>query len=203
MNKKIRTALLSAIFILASCAEGKKASAVSVNTQSDVNEVIEDLAAKADAENNAQEEQPVQSEEASASETDEQSGVKLMQYDGAADIDLTGMNATMIYSEVFNMMMNPEEYMDKVIRIHGTYTHHYEESLDQHFYACIVKDAMACCAQGLEFVLNDSYVWPDDYPSEGDEVVVTGIFKVVQQTNFNVLQLQDAVIEDITPKTEG
>lgn len=202
MKKMIKAFLLTSLFVLAACADGTKAAGVSVNNSQSVNDVIEDLAAKSDAENAAIEEPLKQSGEA-ASETDEQSGVKLMKSDRAVDIDLTQMNATMIYSEVFNMMMRPEDYMDKAVRIRGTYTHHYEESLDQHFYACIVRDAMACCAQGLEFVLNESYIWPDDYPCEGDEIVVSGVFRVIQETNFNVLQLQDAVIEEFIPSEEG
>ena len=202
MKKMIKAFLLTSMFVLAACSGGSKVTGVSVNNSQSVNDVIEDLASRSEAENAGQEE-PLKQSEKAAEEPAEQSGVKLMESDRAVDIDLTQMNATMIYSEVFNMMMRPEDYMDKVIRIRGTYTHHYEESLDQHFYACIVRDAMACCAQGLEFVLNESYIWPDDYPCEGDEIVVSGVFRVIQETNFSVLQLQDAVIEEFISSEEG
>ena len=35
------------------------------------------------------------------------------------DIDLTALSRTMVYSEVYNMMMTPENYIGKVVRMNG------------------------------------------------------------------------------------
>ena len=34
-------------------------------------------------------------------------------------------------------------------------------------YACIISDAAACCAEGMEFVLEGDYTYPDDTRSWG------------------------------------
>ena len=37
----------------------------------------------------------------------------------------------------------------------------------------IIKDALACCSQGLEFVWGDvSHVYPDEYPKDETEMQV-------------------------------
>ena len=43
-------------------------------------------------------------------------------------------------------------------------------------YACIVQDATACCAQGLEFEPESTLSYPDDYPEPGTEITVIGTF---------------------------
>jgi len=46
----------------------------------------------------------------------------------------------------------------------------------QRLYACIVQDATACCAQGLEFEPESTLSYPDDYPEPGAEITVIGTF---------------------------
>ena len=56
------------------------------------------------------------------------------------DIDLTRYSATMLYAEVFNMMMEPERYEGKKIRMAGTFDmFEYEADGRTHqSYACII-----------------------------------------------------------------
>ena len=42
--------------------------------------------------------------------------------DGEPDIDLTTLSSIMVYSEVFNMSVSPEEYIGKTIRMAGIFT---------------------------------------------------------------------------------
>ena len=37
------------------------------------------------------------------------------------DVDLTQMNATMVYSEVYNMLYYPDEYVGKIVKINGPF----------------------------------------------------------------------------------
>ena len=194
--EKIVTALL--LVSLCACSTEQSARTGAQSTSKDVTDVIEDLAEKEDQENTEVKEEKETEEVQEQAEPE--TSVRLMEWQGNVDIDLTEMNPTMIYSEVYNMMMDPVEYIGKTIRIFGTYAHAFEEQNQQHYYACVVQDATACCAQGLEFVLDGSYVWPDDYPEEGDEVVVTGVLHLYSSDMFKVLQLDDAVIESHTPK---
>ena len=47
--------------------------------------------------------------------------VKEQEYDQNY-IDLTSMSGTMVYSEVLNMMMAPEEYEGKTVKMHGVFS---------------------------------------------------------------------------------
>ncbi|MBQ9248776.1 MAG: hypothetical protein IJ179_00240 [Oscillospiraceae bacterium] len=90
------------------------------------------------------------------------------------DVDLTMLGSTMVYSEVYNMMYEPEAYMGKVVKMQGAFSSF--EGQDRMYFACVVADATACCAQGIEFELDDSYAYPQDYPELGDEITVVGTF---------------------------
>ena len=92
------------------------------------------------------------------------------------DVDLTCMSATMVYAEVYNIMVDPDRYIGKTIKAEGEFATYRDGSTGKMYYACIIKDATACCAQGLEFAPADEKKYPDDFPAEGDEVCVVGVF---------------------------
>lgn len=195
---------ITAVLLMGSlfaCSTQQSVRTGAESTSKDVSDVIEDLAEKQDQENSQVKEE--NTNEDVQEQAQPETSVRLMDWQGSVDIDLTEMNPTMIYSEVYNMMLDPMAYIGKTIRIFGTYAHAYEEQNQQHYYACVVQDATACCAQGLEFVLDESYIWPDDYPQEGDEVVVTGVLNLYSSDMFKVLQLDNAVIESHIPKEQS
>ena len=99
------------------------------------------------------------------------------------DVDLTQLSSTMVYAEVYNMMVNPEVYMGKRIKMSGTMNVLYDAANDKYYFACIITDATACCAQGVEFVLTDDYRIPEDYPEAGTEITVVGTFDTYWEIN--------------------
>ena len=98
------------------------------------------------------------------------------------DVDLSVLNSTMVYSEIYNMLcIDPDSYIGKTVKITGQFSAY--EPLDANgnpipnasvTVACIVMDATACCAQGIEFVPEGSKIYPDDYPENGVEIMVIG-----------------------------
>lgn len=112
---------------------------------------------------------------------------------GAVEIDLTKLSSTMVYSEVYNMISTPESYLGKSVRMKGSFA--YAEGDNRYYFACIIADATACCAQGIEFVLRDARKFPDEYPSKGTEITVVGIFDTYNEGTYRYCQLIDAVIE--------
>ena len=88
------------------------------------------------------------------------------------DYDLSSMNANMVYAEVFNMMVEPEIYDDKVIKMRGNFAVYDNELTGKKSYAVIITDALACCQQGIEF----QYDFAEHLPKEGDEITVTGVY---------------------------
>ena len=106
------------------------------------------------------------------------------------DIDLTRLSSTMVYSEVYNMMNSPESYVGKMIRMDGKLAvYKYPE---RNYYTCIIKDATACCQQGMEFLWAGNHKYPDDYPNEGDGIIVTGVFDIYYEGENKYVQLKDA-----------
>ena len=97
----------------------------------------------------------------------------------AVDVDLTKLSSTMVYSEVYAMASEPEQYKGKTVKMRGSFAT--QEYNGARLYACIVQDATACCAQGLEFELSEKCVFPDDYPEPGSEITVMGTFDTYQE----------------------
>ncbi|MBD9219771.1 MAG: hypothetical protein EGQ35_05555 [Clostridiales bacterium] len=110
------------------------------------------------------------------------------------DYDLTKMNADMIYAMVFQMVIEPEQYEGKTFRIEGFYYSRYSDVTNKKYHYCLVRDAAACCAQGLEFVLDDE---KNSYPKEEENMIVEGTFETYMEANDkNVYsRLKDAKIE--------
>ncbi len=90
------------------------------------------------------------------------------------DVDLTALSSTMVYAEVYNMMSDPESYKGRTVKMKGQFAVY--EGQDRNYYACIIADAAACCSQGIEFVLDGDYSYPEDYPEVGSNITVEGIF---------------------------
>lgn len=96
------------------------------------------------------------------------------------DVDLTQLSSTMVYSEVYAMVYEPQAYLGKTVKMKGLFTA-FEGDAGKVYFNCIVQDATACCAQGLEFELSDRYVYPDDYPQPGEEITVQGTFDMYEE----------------------
>lgn len=111
---------------------------------------------------------------------------------GGIDIDLTALSSTMVYSEVYNMMYAPEEYIGKTVKMDGLFSVYQDQSTGNNYFACVIQDAAACCAQGIEFQLSDDYVYPEDYPEVGDSVSVIGVFDTYQEGDYRYCTLRNA-----------
>jgi hypothetical protein len=113
---------------------------------------------------------------------------------GECDVDLTVLSSTMVYSEVYNMMYYPENYIGKTVKMKGLYAVYHDENTGKFYHACIIQDATACCEQGIEFETTDEYKYPEDYPGQGEEVCVTGIFDTYQEGEYTYCTLRNARI---------
>ena len=117
--------------------------------------------------------------------------------DPSVDIDLTALSSTLIYSEVFNMMMEPLEYVGKTVKMDGVCSIYEDENTGNIYYACIVQDATQCCSQGLEFVLDEDQYQKEDYPNAGDEIIIKGTFDTYEENGNQYLTMRDSqLLED-------
>ena len=108
------------------------------------------------------------------------------------DVDLTELSSTMVYSEVYNMMYYPENYVGKKVKMSGTYAVYHDDKTDKTYHACIITDATACCSQGIEFELADSYKYPDDYPEANGQVCIAGTFETYKEGEITYCTLKNA-----------
>lgn len=92
------------------------------------------------------------------------------------DIDISRMSGTMVYGQVYQMVMYPSKYLGKHIKMKGIFSSYYDEELERRFYGCVIQDALACCSQGLAFELAKPREYPEQYPAEGDAIIVEGDF---------------------------
>ena len=118
---------------------------------------------------------------------------------GKVDVDLTVLSSTMVYSEVYNMLyFYPEDYYGKTVKMTGQFNVY--QWVDESgvvadmpvAYACIISDATACCAEGMEFVLKDDLAYPDDYPELGAEITVIGEFQSYEENGMTWYHLVNA-----------
>ena len=115
------------------------------------------------------------------------------------DVDLTVLSSTMVYSEVYNMLyFYPEDYYGKTVKMTGQFNVY--QWVDESgivadmpvAYACIISDATACCAEGVEFVLEGDYTYPEDYPELGTEITVIGEFQPYEENGMTWYHLVNA-----------
>ena len=96
------------------------------------------------------------------------------------DIDLTVMSKTMVYAEVTNILLKPEKYIGKTIKMKGpvvTYKTKNTDGSPRYDFAVIIEDATACCQKGMEFELYGITREPDNYPEDDTRITVAGTFE--------------------------
>lgn len=114
--------------------------------------------------------------------------------DGEYDIDLTKMNSSMVYAQIADMVNNGDNYLGKTVKVKGSFSY-FKENDGREFFAVLVSDATACCAQGIEFVLDGNYSYPDDYPELGTETTVAGEFNYYLENDMIFCQLLHAKMQ--------
>ncbi len=182
MKKKLfifTASVILAVCLLAGCGSSSSTGNRN-NARNNVVDVIQDQMDQADGKTD------------SSDDNSGSSSSKKNEADPDVDVDLTAMSSTMVYSEVSNMMYDPEQYKGKTVKMGGQYNEYYDETAGRYYYSCIIKDATACCAQGIEFELTDDYVFPRDYPADQDDVTVIGTFDTYVEDNFLFCTLRNA-----------
>lgn len=111
------------------------------------------------------------------------------------DLDLTKMSATMIYSTMFDMLVMPEDYVEKNIKVSGWFETYTDPQTAELYYAVVVPDATACCQQGLEFVWLGEHSYPEDFPDTGADITVTGVYKLIENDGITYNYLEASKVE--------
>ncbi len=187
MRKMIRVlvpAVLSVMMVFTGCGNKTNEDAVAVDTVSDTADTVKEEETEAGETELPEQDKPEEAELPEERVTEEES-----------EIDLTVLSATMVYSQVYDMMVDPKKYIGKNVKMSGMYSVFYDELKDKRYHACIISDATACCSQGIEFELTDDYKYPDDYPEEAEDICVSGTFDTYKEDGYDYCVLKDARIE--------
>lgn len=115
--------------------------------------------------------------------------------DGDVDYDLTVMGADMVYATVYQMMIDPKSYIGKSFKIRGNYYSSYSNDKDVYYHFCMIKDAAACCAQGLEILWADEKMnRHENCPEEDTLVTVEGVFETYEEGPNTYGRIKDTKI---------
>lgn len=120
------------------------------------------------------------------------------------DIDLTGFSTNMLYAEVYNIEMSPEAYKGKIIKLTGEFARFPKDidengnpTSDEEIFVCIISDAMACCATGIEFIPEKESSFWTNYPEDGSKITITGLCDIFLDESgwFTIVQLDNATVQ--------
>ncbi|MBO4484947.1 MAG: hypothetical protein J5738_06125 [Lachnospiraceae bacterium] len=125
-------------------------------------------------------------------EPEEPNDTQVSLRNGDIDVDLTVLSSTLVYAEVYHMVTAPQDYVGQTVKMQGTFAYYYDQEIDCYYSACIIQDATACCSQGIEFVLTDEFIFPDDYPEPGTDICVIGEFSTYTEHGTVYCTLKNA-----------
>ncbi|WP_448901638.1 hypothetical protein [Eubacterium sp.] len=109
------------------------------------------------------------------------------------DLDLTELSRTVVYSEVYNMLITPDDYKGKIIKMKGQFNQYTDEEKGKIYNSVIIPDAAACCQQGLEFELSDK---TNPNFEQNTEITVVGTFDTYSDGKYLYCYLKNAEIID-------
>ena len=187
--------LLAAVVLISGC--GKRAdNGKGINSGETVDKVIESQVKKEEqkkTEESTKEDTQKNDQQNTDTQTPESVQGSVNAPEASVDVDLSVMDSDMIYATVYQMMSDPEQYVGKTFRIEGKFYVTYDEMTKNQYYYCVIKDATECCAQGLEFIWGDgSHIYPDEYPTDGTEVIVDGTFELYMENDSRYCRLANA-----------
>lgn len=107
------------------------------------------------------------------------------------DLDLTELSRTVVYSEVYNMLITPDDYKGKNIKMKGQFNQYTDEEKGKIYNSVIIPDAAACCQQGLEFELSDK---TNPNFEQNTEITVVGTFDTYSDGKYLYCYLKNAEI---------
>lgn len=110
-----------------------------------------------------------------------------------AQIDLTQLSSTMVYSKVSQMIMQPQDYIGKTVRMKGIIVHFKDEKTKETYVSCLIMDALKCCQQGIEFKLKENTKLPRD----GTEITLKGVYEFQPDDVGHTVKLKEAVLEKV------
>ena len=96
------------------------------------------------------------------------------QQTGNITMDLTDVSGAILYSEVYRIVMNPEDYVDETVKLKGIYHSSTDVETGKQTHICLVYDTTGCCSQSLPFQLSDG----SGAPNEKAYITISGTITI-------------------------
>ena len=111
-----------------------------------------------------------------------------------ADIDLTVMSNEEALSYMTQMVEEPAEFVDKVIKVKGIFEGIYFEETEMNYYFVSLFDDDGC-SQSLELVFEGMEFYPHIGPEINTEFTVTGTYRPYLEGDHTYYHLEDTYLE--------
>lgn len=201
MKKIYKILCVSVIGIMMCCGCGKNNAGRTIKNNNSVDAVIQNEIEKSNQDKATQNENTTVATTATAAttvteatteattekQTEQEAGLNIENADPNVDIDISVMSSDMVYATVYQIMSEPDAYVGKIIKIKGNHYSAFYEPTGLTYHYALIKDATACCAQGLEFQLAQGM----EYPVEDAEVIVMGTFETYEEENYLYCRIKD------------
>lgn len=194
MKKRFGIILCAMLCFMVGC---DKASSHMDNNKNAVDDVLAQQVAAEDAKKTEATTEELTTEETTEATTEK--STEEGRTTPGVDYDLSQMNKNMVLSTVNNFLAEPDVYDGVIVRAQGKFFGNTDPATGRVYTFVVVEDALACCAQGLEFTWEDgSHAYPGEYPAEDAQIVVTGEFGSYYEpegSNFRYCIIRNATME--------
>lgn len=114
------------------------------------------------------------------------------------DVDVSQLNSIMAFGQLFDILANPANYANKVIKIKGQFSSYFDDIQKKTYYVINVMDDTGCCNIGVEFILKNNEGFK--YPNEGTPINITGTYVTYTENGNIYATLKDSVMEVLNQK---
>ncbi|MBR6913935.1 MAG: hypothetical protein IKN34_09075 [Treponema sp.] len=101
--------------------------------------------------------------------------------------DFTKLNYNIASGLLFDMLVSPDKYVNKTMKIHGQF---YSENHDgMRSFAILIWDLTGCCPTGTMVAPLSEMKYPNDFPKNDEFVTVTGFLEKIKSGDDESLYL--------------
>ncbi len=181
MKLRVIACILSLVFVTACSAQETPAAQATQQAQISPEQSSSVQAPIGQEEQEIQEDEPVQEEQTEQQERTEQGA------SSEVDVDLTQLSATMVYSQVYDLLSNYPDYLGKSMKIYGNIDNFTDVATGETLYAVIINDALGCCPQGIELEFPEEF----EIPEWGTPILIEGVVSIIAvgEDEFVVLEV--------------
>ncbi len=139
-----------------------------------------------------QEQKPEEQEKSKKDSELEQEQKPEEQEESNKDSDIVEIKEKMFITQIYDIYLNTDDYMDKKIQLEGFYDESYDEQTMK-TYKYIIRKSPGCC--GNDGVAGFEFIWDGECPKANDWLKIIGIIEIVKENGNEYLHLKADTLE--------